>query len=288
MRRSLICLLLVCRAVSLWAVNPNSRISQYGHTAWRIQDGSISGTTLAIAQTADGYLWIGSTNGLVRFDGVRFVPWTPPPGKQLLSPEVTSLLAARDGSLWIGTVLGLSHWTNQDLINYSSFANSNIMSIIEDDDGTIWVTRTRVTDGRGPLCQVKDTAMRCYGKADGVSEERYLPLARDSAGNLWLGSDIALTRCKPGSFHTYYPEGLKSNAGQNGVSALVPRPDGSLWVGIINHGAGLGLQQFVQGKWKPFIVPGLDSSTLERAGLPGSVRGGTARSEAHLRMRIKV
>src|SRR5215468_8362079 len=107
----------------VWGVNPKVRISQYGHTAWRIQDGFLNGVTAAMTQTGDGYLWIAAADEIVRFDGVRFAPWTPPPGKHLLSPFVYSLLAARDGSLWIGTALGLSHWTNQDLINYSSYAN---------------------------------------------------------------------------------------------------------------------------------------------------------------------
>ena len=101
------------------AVDPERHISQYGHTAWRVQDGFFDGAPWSIAQTADGYLWIGGANGLLRFDGVRFVPWTPPPGKQLLSPAVARVLAARDGGLWIGTMRGLSRWTNQDLINYS-------------------------------------------------------------------------------------------------------------------------------------------------------------------------
>jgi signal transduction histidine kinase/ligand-binding sensor domain-containing protein len=273
MRWLVLLLLFLWAAMSAWAVNPSYRISQYGHTAWRIQDGFLGSAPYAIAQTADGYLWIGMFGGgLVRFDGVHFVPWTPPPGKQLLSPLVYSLLAARDGSLWIGTALGLSHWTNQELVNYSSYADAGISSIIEDDDGTIWVTlvfqRTgktydRITDRTGPLCQVKGMAMRCYGKADGVPEESYDSLARDSAGNFWMGSDTSLTRWKPGSFETYYPSGLKSNAGQLGVSGLASRPDGSLWVGIDMAGPGLGLEQLVQGVWKPFIVPGLDSSSLE-------------------------
>jgi len=247
----------------VWGVSPKVHISQYGHTAWRIQDGFLNGAPGPIAQTADGYLWIADANGIERFDGVRFVRWTPPSGKQLLSPFVTTFLVARDGSLWIGTVLGLSHWTNQDLINYSSYANANITSIVEDEDGTIWVTRTRITDGTGPLCQVKGTAMRCYGKADGIPEDRYSTLARDSAGNFWLGSDTGLIRWRPGSLQTYYPSGLKSNAGQLGVSALVPEPDGSLWVGIAVRGSGLGLQQLVQGVWKPFVVPKLDGTALE-------------------------
>jgi len=248
----------------VWGVNPNVRISQYGHTAWRIQDGLLSDTPVAMAQTADGYLWIGGPGGLfVRFDGVHFVPWTPPLGKKLLSPEIRTLLAARDGSLWIGTRLGLSHWTNQDLLNYSSYANAVISSIVEDDDGTIWVTRNRITDGTGPLCKVKGTAMQCYGKPDGLPETSYWSLVRDSAGSLWLGSSTALTRWRPGSFQTYYPSGLKSNAGQAGIVALVPSSDGSIWAGIAVRGLGLGLQQFAQGAWKPFAAPELDGRTLE-------------------------
>jgi signal transduction histidine kinase/ligand-binding sensor domain-containing protein len=263
MRCALIWLVFLGGAVSARAVNPNVRISQYGHTAWRIQEGFFDGgAPYAIAQTADGYLWIGGANGLMRFDGVRFVPWTPPPGKQLLSPVVARHLAVRDGSLWIGTTRGLSHWTNQDLINYMG-ANAVIVPIVEDENGIIWVLRAGNADGAGSLCQVKDTATRCYGEADGIPREPYSSSVRDSAGNFWLGGSTSLTRWRPGSFQTYYLSGLKSNAGQPGVCALASRPDGSLWVGMCIPGAGLGLQEFSQGVWKPFVVPGLDSSTLE-------------------------
>ncbi len=105
--------------------------------------------------------------------------------------------------------------------------------------------------------------VRCYGKADGFPEEPYSSIARDSAGNFWLGGSTSLTRWSPGSFQTYYLSGLKSNTGQPGVCALAPGPDGSLWVGICKPGPGLGLQQFSQGVWKPFLVRGFDSSKLK-------------------------
>jgi PAS domain S-box-containing protein len=263
MRCALIWLVFLCGTVSAWAVNPSVRLSQHGHTAWRIQNGFFAGAPYSIAQTADGYLWIGGASGLTRFDGVRFVPWTPPSGKQLSSPVVARLLPARDGSLWIGTMSGLSHWANQDLIDYSAYANTVMGPTVEEENGTIWVLRAGAADKTGPLCQVKGMAMRCYGKADGIPEEPYSSLARDSAGNIWLGGSTNLTRWRTGSFQTYYPTGLKSNTGQPGVCALAPAPDGSLWVGICNPGPGLGLQQFSQGVWKPFVVPGFDSSTLQ-------------------------
>jgi len=262
MRCALIWLVFLCDAVSAWAVNPNVRISQYGHTAWRIQDGFFDGAPYSIAQTADGYLWIGSANGLLRFDGVRFVPWSPPLGKQLPSPVVAALLAARDGSLWIGTLSGLSHWTNQDLVNYSMYANAVFDPGFEDEDGTTWVMRGVAVDEIGPLCQVKAMAMHCYGKADGIPEERYSAFSRDSAGNFWLGGSNSLTRWRPGSFQTYYPRELRSNVGAPGVTALASGPDGSLWVGFPDPGPSIGLQQFSHGAWKPFVVPGFDSSKL--------------------------
>ena len=54
------------------------RLTQYRHTAWRVQDGSFAAAPNAVAQTTDGYIWIGTGAGLVKYDGVRFAPWTAP------------------------------------------------------------------------------------------------------------------------------------------------------------------------------------------------------------------
>src|ERR1700723_4779086 len=81
------------------AVDPDRRISQYGHTVSRIQDGAISPPT-NIAQTPDGFLWVGTAQGLMRFDGVRFMPWQPPQGQNLPGTHFSALLGSRDGSLW--------------------------------------------------------------------------------------------------------------------------------------------------------------------------------------------
>ena len=72
------------------------RLTQYGHVAWRIQDGQFSSPN-SIAQTADGYLWLGTDAGLVRFDGVRFVPWNTFGGESIASWIVTAVVAAKDG-----------------------------------------------------------------------------------------------------------------------------------------------------------------------------------------------
>lgn len=80
-------------------------MSQYAHTTWRVRDGFFKGAVWAIAQTPDGYIWLGTEFGLLRFDGVRAVPWQPPGNQSLPSTDILSLLVARDGTLWIGTAI---------------------------------------------------------------------------------------------------------------------------------------------------------------------------------------
>src|SRR6266540_4168412 len=92
------------------AVAQSLDLSQYAHTTWRIRDGFAKGPITSVAQTPDGYLWLGTQLGLLRFDGVRAVPWRPPAGEQLPSNFIQALLVGRDGTLWIGTLKGLASW----------------------------------------------------------------------------------------------------------------------------------------------------------------------------------
>src|ERR1044072_3745604 len=102
------------------ALDPTKRISQYVHTAWRIQDGVLPGLPEAITQTSDGYLWIGTFAGLVRFDGVRFVPWEGISSQPLPDSRFFAVLGARDGSLWIGTANGVARWKDGELVTLPS------------------------------------------------------------------------------------------------------------------------------------------------------------------------
>jgi signal transduction histidine kinase/ligand-binding sensor domain-containing protein len=261
-RLPLILLWLLSAAYSLSALDPTKHISQYAHTAWRMQDGVFSGSPNAITQTEDGYLWIGTQSGLMRFDGVRFVPWTPTDGNRLPSSRVKSLLGARDGSLWIGTMVALAHWKNGHLITYAATAGS-VEAILEDRAGTIWIARANSADAEGPLCRIVETRLRCYGKTDGIPLSYAVSLADDNMGNLWIAGGSTLARWKPGSSSTYVPPRLNPTETFNGVQALAPRPEGALWVGMVQSGPGLGLQQLVDGAWKPFVTAELDGSTLD-------------------------
>ena len=245
------------------AINPLVQITQYAHTAWRLQDGTISAPIHAIEQTNDGYFWIGTDNGLLRFDGVRFTPWEPAPGEKLAAPYVESLLKDRDGSLWIGTGRGLSHLVDGHLTNFPA-APGYIEQIIQDPDGTIWFTRAKfsLAGSTGPLCQVKRSQLKCFGRKEGVPFPFANSLARDSQGYLLVGSDTSLIRWKDGVSERYAPKGLKGTTDNYGVSGLLPDRDGSMWIGMFRGGPGMGLQHVVGSQWGPVKLPGLDTSTL--------------------------
>jgi signal transduction histidine kinase/ligand-binding sensor domain-containing protein len=243
-------------ATAAFALDPSKQITQYAHTAWRAQDGLFGSAIHGITQTKDGYLWIGTQTGLLRFDGVRFVPWKPASGSKLSSPRITTLLGGRDGSLWIGTDSGLSRLVHGDLIQYP-VRLGRVGAIAERADGEIWFSLFQeVGEASWGICKVVGTRTQCYfGKTNGS------PLVEDGFGSLWTGSGATITRWKPGSSSTYVPHGLRLIPAA-GVVDLAPARDGSMWVGMQSGGRGAGVQRFTNGTWKPFIGPHFDSSTL--------------------------
>lgn len=258
--RVLLCLsLCLLRVTSVWALDPNRNISQYAHNAWTTQDGFLPGMVNALAQTSDGYLWIGTSAGLVRFDGIRFVPWDAPGSPLAYSAsEITALTGARDGSIWIAARAGqtkqiLAHWTGHDLTSLP-VESTGIWSILENHSGGVWIPR--------PFCEVTSRGLRCHRRPDGTAFDHGDSLAEDAEGNVWVGGDMDLVRWKPDSMSVYAPSGLKANGGIEGVAALAVADDGSVWAGMDRRGPDVGLQHFTQGKWRPMVVAGFDSSEL--------------------------
>lgn len=234
------------------SLDPTKRISQYAHTAWRIQDGVLPGLPEAITQTTDGYLWIGTYAGLVRFDGVRFVPWEGPEGQHLPDSRIFRVLGARDGSLWIGTQKGLARWKDGELITLP--LGGVARSILEDHNGAIWVGRTSVEDERGGVCQVVGNELKFYGAGDGMPFRAVSRIAEDEAGNLWVGGAEGLCRWKPGS--SFQKEEL-TTGGIMGVLAVAAERNGTLWAGVELPGGGLEIERLSQGRWGHYQLPGI-------------------------------
>jgi signal transduction histidine kinase/ligand-binding sensor domain-containing protein len=245
------------------ALDPRVQISQYAHTAWRIQDGTIPPGVGTLEQTNDGKLWAGTRHGLMSFDGVTFTKWQPAPGEKLPNDDVRSLLKDRDGSLWIGTGLGLAHLVSGHLRVFPGIKGV-VEQIVQDRTGTIWYTRAQFVPGThpGPLCRVDGKQIKCFASSDGVPFGVANAIAEDDQGYLWVASASQLIRWKSGVSQKLAPQELKVTEELYGVSALMPDTDGSMWVGVFRAGPGLGLQHIVGSTWSPLRVAGLDTSTL--------------------------
>jgi signal transduction histidine kinase len=205
-----------------FALDPALDMSQYAHTAWKVRDGFTKGIISSIAQTPDGYLWLGTEFGLLRFDGVRAVPWKPPAGEDLPSSYIRSLFVARDGTLWIGTIKGLASWKDGKLTQHPDFAGKVIDQLVEDRDGTIWATANGVPAGR--LCAIQSGGVECYGE-DGSFGKWVESLYEDSGGSLWVGTATGLWRWKPGPPKHFSPP--EPQATSHGLSESQSR--GLLW-----------------------------------------------------------
>jgi signal transduction histidine kinase/ligand-binding sensor domain-containing protein len=224
-----------CRCAS--ALNPSLDVNQYAHTAWTVREGFFKGAIEAIAQTPDGYLWLGTEFGLLRFDGVRYASWQPPAGESLPSSSILSLLAARDGRLWIGTAKGLVSWKDGKLTHYPELTAQNVFALplLEDRDGTIWAGGYGIPNGR--LCAIQGGAPLCYGK-DGAFGSIVGYLYEDRGGNLWVGAATGLWRWKPGSPKLYPMPGPPP-----GISGLIETDKGALLIAMRG-----GIRRFVDGK----------------------------------------
>ncbi len=222
------------------ALDQSLDVSQYGHTAWKIRDGFTQGAINAIAQTPDGYLWLGTELGLVRFDGIRAVPWHPPAGQQLPTVHITSLLVARDGTLWIGTQKGIASWKDSRLTTYPQLQGLIITRVLEDRQNTVWVAGSSLPPP-GKLCAFRDGSFQCYGE-DGSLGIGVSDLYEDRQGTLWAGALNGFWRWKPGT-----PKFFRVPEAGRGCCQFAEDEEGTLLIGNQS-----GVQRLVDGKLEPY------------------------------------
>jgi signal transduction histidine kinase/ligand-binding sensor domain-containing protein len=249
------------------ALDPALDVSQYAHTAWRNSDGFFGGD-IRIAQTPDGYLWIGTETGLRRFDGVRNTPWQPPAGSSLPDNRIRGLFTSRDGTLWIGTGGGLASWSAGTLRTYPELDGGIIGALVQDREGTVWVGGLLANNG--VLCAIGKTGIDCKGKDGSLGGGTVVCLYEDSHGVLWAAGSGRLWQWKPGTPKQYpLPEGLAST---HCLSETVS--------GTMILSSTTGIRQFVEGKFEPFPGVSLPQGVGYVAGLlrdrDGAIWMGTA------------
>ncbi len=181
------------------APDPTKPITEYIHQSWQSGQGLPQNSVLSIAQTPDGYLWLGTEEGLVRFDGVRFTVFDKHSTPGLLHNQIIALLVDHRGDLWIGTNGGgLSRFSKGNFTAYTSrngLSNDSILSLFEDKAGVLWVG----TDGGG-LVRLENGKFHVFSKADGLPDNAVFSISGDDHGSLWIGTHAGLSQFKAGRF----------------------------------------------------------------------------------------
>jgi len=217
----MIAIFLACCSIAL-ALNPALEIVQYAHNSWNVREGFFRGPVNAIAQTPDGYLWLGTEFGLYRFDGIRSVLWQPRGNQSLPSEIISRLFVSRDGTLWIGTEKGLSSWKNGELTLYPDLPEQRVDSLAEDSQGTIWTGLDEVPNWR--LCSINNRKVRCFGENGTLGLGRGALLS-DKKGNLWAGTGTGLWRWAPGS-----PESIPLSGPASEIHSIIQDRDGAVLI----------------------------------------------------------
>src|SRR5260221_800646 len=123
--------LMSIQSISL-ALDPQKSLTQYGHEVWNEDRGLPQSSVTNIVQTPDGYLWLGTQEGLVRFDGVKFDVFDKSNTSVIRNNFVSCLLVAKDSTLWFGTKSGLCTYKRGVFSNLSlndSIPGNEVISI---------------------------------------------------------------------------------------------------------------------------------------------------------------
>ena len=238
--------LLLAGALCFPAVAQVQPLSDYTLKTWTRQDGLVPSPIWVIAQDGNGYLWLGTGQGLVRFDGVRFVPWDDLGLGSVPGHSILSLLSSSDGSLWIGFGgAGVARLRGRDVVMYEGPPGLSFIRRFVEDRGVIWA------GGRGGLYRFNDDSWEHQGAQVGLPDGPNLGARLDHSATLWVATERGIFQRSAGNrdfkaatgepaFFTL-PTRLRE-ALRQGIPGREPRfrsvedRDGNVWVSTLGNG----------------------------------------------------
>ncbi len=212
-----------------FALDPSKQISQYNCQTWTRQNGLPVNGISAIAQTKDGYLWLGTSAGLVRFDGIDFDLSDLKQVAQIHSPRVRSLSASGQGGLWLGLNLSAFAYCDGKEVSFRGKnewggVSQNVLSILETRNGDLWLAcQTRAC--RLTRAGVFETLLPAAG--DDQSYE-VNAVCEDSQGRVWLGTSAKGLFCWHQGVITKSPNPAFD---EMNIRSLIEDQQGRIWVG---------------------------------------------------------
>jgi signal transduction histidine kinase/ligand-binding sensor domain-containing protein len=223
----LVCVLCELLCAPAFSLDRDRRITQFYYTFWNEKDGSPSQIT-ALAQTEDGYLWIGSERGLFRFDGVRFEEYTPQSAIELPSYSVYALMATPDGGLWVAfspTGLAFLKSGYSKVFTRDELPDSPVHCFARDREGRIWAGT------EAGLVLRQGTRWVDIGQSWNLPREMIRYLLVDREGTLWVATIKRIAFLRQGSKRFEL-----GGAVGTGLTKLAQAQNGRVWFAEDNRG----------------------------------------------------
>ncbi len=217
-------------------LNPIKPITQYVFDKWQSSEGFQQSGLRAMLQTKDGYLWLATSEGLVRFDGARFVVFDKS-NLPVKSSSITALAEGKNGEIWVGTEYGVLRINNGAFTLFTvkeGLPDNVILTLAHDSNGDVWIGT------EAGLAKEENGKFKVFTTSNGLTSNVVLSLAADAgAGGMWIGTSgggvnhfingqIESFIAIDGQYRPYIPD--DALVGDN-VNSLLVTKSGTLWVG---------------------------------------------------------
>jgi diguanylate cyclase (GGDEF)-like protein len=237
------------------ALDPLKAITQYMYRSWGAEEGLPQLSVTDILQSADGYVWVGTQEGIARFDGVRFTVFNKRNTEAIDNVAITSIAQTDDGVLWFGTeIAGLLRYHQgkfERLTARDGLGSNRIRDLVVEEGDTLWIG---TSDG---LSRYRGGEFETWDTGDGLPHPVVEVLSRGADG-LWIGTPAGVARLAGERIERIEIASLSRNTS---VGALLEDADGTLWIGT----NGQGLVSFREGRGVSYrAADGLGDDRIEQ------------------------